>query len=125
MSPLISLTLLVSFCLHVISLRSKPDVCVSSSFLLLSRTVRTNVDLQTYLGEHDLSTSEIPAIGFFKKSLDDFPPETFFDYDEVSGTSETRNLLTDLTWPNTCLVEGARAGESYLPSGTFDLISDR
>jgi hypothetical protein len=98
---------------------------ISSRLFPLSRTIRTNVDLQTYLAEHELSSSEVPAIGFFKKSLDDFPPETFFDYDEVTGTSETRNVLTGLTWPNTCSVEGALAGDSCLPPGTFGPISER
>jgi hypothetical protein len=98
------------------------DVSGFCSFFL-TILVRNNLDLQKYLKDHELSSSEIPSIGFFAKSLDDFPPETFFGYDKVSKMSKTRDELLAVTWPKPRSAQAASAGE--LMPGTSVTISMR
>jgi hypothetical protein len=99
------------------------DLCAFAHPSFLTN-VRNNVDLQKYIKDHELSSSEIPAIGFFTRSLDDFPPETFFDYDEVSKTSKTRDELLGVTWPpKPRSAQAASAGD--LNPGTSVTISKR
>jgi hypothetical protein len=86
---------------------------------------RSNVELQKYLEEHGPSSFEIPAINFIGGSLNDFLPETFFDYDEASGTSTTRNELVAMRSSKRFSCEGKGSSERHLLPGTSNTNSER